>query len=518
MHTATIDTGTFAYRFGSTPGSSALRVPRRALALVVTMALMAVGAVVTDGMFSSDPGPRLQSAWEAAAVVGVGPAAAAGLDGAGTVVAVLDTGVAPVPGLVGRLDGPGGLGASADPAGHGTHLAGIAAGDGGGVTGAAPGARVADLPVAGDDGLPDAARLTSALRELSLRAAAGEPVVALVAADVAMTSGLARAVTAADDAGVLVVAAVGNQGEDAALGGVADHPAVLSVGAVEADAGSWAVASFSSRTGPDVVAPGRSIVSFRAPGSDADQHAVEGHVGATLLRGTGTSQAAAVVAGAAAVLRQAVPGAPPAVLRSLLVAGAHPLAGASVEAQGAGVLDLAASLHLARASDAPRSSPGAPSWTGNSWTGNSWTGNSWTGNSWTGNSWTGNSWTGNSWTGNSWTGNSWTGNSWTGNSWTGNSWTGNSWTGNSWTGNSWTGNSWTGNSWTGNSWTGNSWTGNSWTGNSWTGNSWTGNSWTGNSWTGNSWTGNSWTGNSWTGNSWTGNSWTGNSWTGNSWT
>ena len=79
---------------------------------------------------------------------------------------------------------------------------------------------------------------------------------------------------------------------------------------------------------------------------------------------------------------------------------------------------------------------------GNSWSGGTWNGSIWSGNSWSGNSWSGTSWSGNSWSGSSWSGSSWSVNSWSVNSWSANSWSGNSWSGSSWSGNSWSGNSW----------------------------------------------------------------------------
>jgi subtilisin family serine protease len=61
---------------------------------------------------------------------------------------------------------------------------------------------------------------------------------------------------------------------------------------------------------PDMLAPGRSIISLAVPGSFIDQ--TDGAAGAVTggyLRGSGTSQATAVMSGAAAlVLQQHPPG------------------------------------------------------------------------------------------------------------------------------------------------------------------------------------------------------------------
>ncbi|WP_324278181.1 S8 family serine peptidase [Blastococcus brunescens] len=67
------------------------------------------------------------------------------------------------------------------------------------------------------------------------------------------------------------------------------------------------------------------------------------------------------------------------------------------------------------------------------------------------------------------------------------------------------------------SWSGVSWSGVSWSGVSWSGVSWSGVSWSGVSWSGVSWSGVSWSGVSWSGVSWSGVSWSGVSWSGSDW-
>ena len=71
-----------------------------------------------------------------------------------------------------------------------------------------------------------------------------------------------------------------------------------------------------------MVAPGRSIVSLRAPGSLIDQAFPGGRVGDRLFRGSGTSQAAAVTSGAVALLLQQYPNLTPDQVKAALVASA----------------------------------------------------------------------------------------------------------------------------------------------------------------------------------------------------
>lgn len=112
--------------------------------------------------------------------------------------------------------------------------------------------------------------------------------------------------------------------------------------------------AFDGRVKPELVAPGVGIATSE-PGSNDDGTSRFGTV-------NGSSAAAAVVAGAAALLAHARPSLDARALRSLLANTARPLASGSVVAQGAGMLDVGAaaateivtdpiSLALGRAND-----------------------------------------------------------------------------------------------------------------------------------------------------------------------
>jgi subtilisin family serine protease len=117
--------------------------------------------------------------------------------------------------------------------------------------------------------------------------------------------------------------------------------ATVSLGAVrtESNAGEGRVMRFSS-TGlafdgsvkPEVVAPGVALETAE-PGANADGSARYGTV-------NGTSAAAALVAGAAALLAQARPYLDAEALKSLLVGAARPLPADRITAQGVGLIDL----------------------------------------------------------------------------------------------------------------------------------------------------------------------------------
>jgi serine protease AprX len=106
------------------------------------------------------------------------------------------------------------------------------------------------------------------------------------------------------------------------------------------------VAPFSSRgptvdgvAKPDLVAPGVSIVSVRAPGSWADLDRPEARVGNAYFKGTGTSQAAAVVSGIAALLFEADPSLTPDEAKAALVGSSSGLGGEP--GAGSGLVDAA---------------------------------------------------------------------------------------------------------------------------------------------------------------------------------
>src|SRR5262249_9146084 len=105
------------------------------------------------------------------------------------------------------------------------------------------------------------------------------------------------------------------------------------------NAGAGHVAQFSSaglaydgRVKPDLVAPGVAVETAE-PGTNPDGSARYGTV-------NGTSVAAALVAGGAALLAQARPYLDAEALKGLLVGAAQPLLGDSVTAQGAGLVDV----------------------------------------------------------------------------------------------------------------------------------------------------------------------------------
>jgi serine protease AprX len=440
---------------------------------------------------------------DAAAAVGANELWRNGYTGKGIGVALIDTGVAPVEGLTSGnvVNGPDLSFESQwdetrylDTFGHGTHMAGIIAGRDsdkeGGFRGVAPDATLVSVKVGAYDGGVDVSQVIAAIDwVVQHRHDHGIRVLNLSygtdSAQVYTSDPLAHAVENAWRAGIVVVVSGGNQGSvQTRVDSPASDPFVIAVGASDlmgtADAADDLVPPFSTRGSDarrvDVVAPGQSVLSLRNPGSYVDEMHPEAVVDERYLKGSGTSQAAAVVSGAAALLLDQRPELTPDQVKELLTSTADLLPETDAAGQGAGRMDLQAaakanppvhtqtwdastglgSLEAARGSSyvedggvvlegeqdifgiawdpttwAPLSSAGA-AWTGSTWNGSNWTGDCWCSTSWAGTSWTGRSWNGRSWNGEDWSGRSWNGRSWNGAAWTGAAWTGRSWNGSAW--------------------------------------------------------------------------------------
>ena len=434
----------------------------------------------------------------------VGPAAE--LTGAGVGVALIDSGVLPVEGLTdGVVIGPD-LSLESqhdalrhlDTYGHGTHLAGIIAGGSGnspaGLRGIAPDSTLMSLKVAAHNGAADVSQIIAAIDwVVTHRAEHNIRVLALgYGTDSTQPSAidpLAHAVESAWRAGIVVVVAAGNQGGSThSLTSPASDPWVLAVGSSDhagtIEPGDDTVSAFSNRgtaRKPDLVAPGRSVVSLRAPGSYLDQQHPGARVGERQFRGSGTSQATAVTAGAAALLLEQRPDLSPDQVKDLLVSSASKLANTAKGVQGAGVIDVAAaaaappqrlhgtglqestgtgSLEAARGSvhlalngvelAGERDILGKP-WRGEVWAPLAAEGRAWSGGDWNGSTWTGAAsdggvldtpWSGVTWSGVTWSGVTWSGVTWSGVTWSGVTWSGVTWSGVTWSGVTWSGATW----------------------------------------------------------------------------
>ncbi len=447
-----------------------------------------------------------------------------GVHGQGIDIALIDSGVVPVEGLTieGKIvNGPDLSFESQadnlrhlDTYGHGTHLAGIMAGNDGnssnittnsvkrGFLGVAPEARVISIKVADANGNTDVSQVIAAIdwvvqhrndnglniRVLNLSFGTDST------QDYRLDP-LAYAAEVAWKHGIVVVVAAGNDGNDSRLRNPATNPFVIAVGAMDGNGTArtrddWLPGFSSCGTAErhvDVLAPGKSVISLRAPGSSADIDFPQAEFDERFFKGSGTSQAAAMVSGSAALLLSQRPNLTPDQVKKILVDTSETVWWIANECHGAGLISLAAAENASTPTNAAQTHDAATGlgsleaargsmhvamdgvtltgeqdifgqyWDGASWSGASWSGASWSGGEWNGSTWTGASWSGASWSGASWSGASWSGASWSGASWSGASWSTNTWNGASWSGGSWSGASWSGASWSSNGWLGLSW-------------------------------------------------------------
>jgi serine protease AprX len=473
---------------------------------------------------SDDPALPLGSMYHVVDQIGARALWERGIDGTGVTVAVVDTGVAPVGALADQVVAAVDLSGEArvpearfvDTYGHGSHMAGIIAGRTPGADparsedhpewflGVAPGADLVSVKVGDNTGAADISQVIAGvdwvvdhadelgIDVLNLSYDSGSPLPYL-------TDPLVAAVERAWLSGIVVVVAGGNDGRrTGVLGSPALDPYVVSVAAAEAQStGRFTVPSWTS-TGsrsrpPDLVAPGTSIESLRVPNSRIDLEHPEGYVSDTLFRGSGSSQAAAVVAGAAALLLDQRPWLTPDQVKHLLVVTAddRSVTPRHERIAGAGILrvdeaaqrrartvvqtwplgDGSGSLDVARAGDTisidgvvltgDRTVLGVP-YAGADWVGSRWSEGSWDGSRWSDATWLGSRWSEATWTGSRWSGSRWSIDDWAGSGWSGSRWSGSRWSDESWSGSRWSGSRWSGSRWSGSRWSGSRWSGSRW--------------------------------------------------------
>jgi serine protease AprX len=438
--------------------------------------------------------------------------------GKGVGVALIDSGVAPVKGLADSriINGPDLSFESQNPDtryldtfGHGTHMASIIAGRDPELkegkednpkyyAGIAPGANLISLKVATADGATDVSQVIAGIdwvvthrNDTGLNIRVLNLSFGTESAQDPKLDPLSHAVEAAWRKGIVVVVSVGNEGAaGTAVAMPAANPYVIAVGAANgmgtATRTDDTVAAFSSvgniNRHADLVAPGTSVAALRDPGSYVDvtypSGLVPGDTSGRLFRGSGTSQAAAVVSGAAALLLQQRPNLTPDQVKKLLMSTADPMPQGAVYAKGAGQLNVKAaataavptytqtwpasqgtgSLEQSRGGahvadpDTGTELTGETDIMGRPWNGATWAVAAKNGTAWSGGAWNGSLWSGTSFTGPSWSTVAWAGTDWSGRTWSSRTWSGAVWDGRTWSARIWSGRTWSGRTWSGNNW------------------------------------------------------------------
>jgi serine protease AprX len=305
-----------------------------------------------------------------------------GITGKGVTVAVIDSGVQPSKDLAATrirafVDFVNGRTTPYDDYGHGTHVAHIIAGNGslskGQYTGAAPAADIVALKVLDGKGCGSTSKVLTALdwiltyyKTYNIRVvnlSLGHPVYDQTADDP-----LVQAVEALSKRGIVVVVASGNLGKLKSTGqivygsvtspGIA--PSAVTVGAVNtngtlprkddfiADFSGRGPTRFEHAIKPDLVAPGYAIMSRVATSSYLTTTYPMLVNKSGYMRLNGTSMATPVVAGAAALLLSANPGLTAHTVKAVLQYTAQRLPNADVMTQGAGEINIAGAVRLAK--------------------------------------------------------------------------------------------------------------------------------------------------------------------------
>jgi serine protease AprX len=306
-----------------------------------------------------------------------------------------------------------------DSYGHGTHVAGIAAGNGanrsskdplyGEYAGVAPEADLINVKIADENGNATVLDAIYGLQFVVDKKADFNIRVVNLSFESAATDSykidpLDAAAEAAWFSGIVVVAAAGNRGTaaDAVHHAPGNDPYVITVGAADdqgtSTIGDDVVASWSSRgktqdgfSKPDVVAPGTRIVSTLAADSEFASMCPTCIVGDEYIRAGGTSMAAPMVSGGVADLLQAHPTWTPNQVKAVILATDRAIAG------GASQLSLKAALaHSGNGVSANKGltpntlidpTTGNVDYTKSRWSKSRWSRSSWSRSSWSRSSW-----------------------------------------------------------------------------------------------------------------------------------
>ena len=238
-------------------------------------------------------------------------------------------------GWLGRL----GLASAKDDSGHGTHCAGVAAAAGlQGVSGMAPGCKLLIAKALDQDG---AGATSDVVRGIRWAVAGGARVLSLSMGGEEDNRALRAAIADALAAGVVVVAAMGNEGKQ-----LKNYPAAYpGVIAVAATTRQDKLASFSTRGAwVSVAAPGAAILSTTPTYPVAMGRGPDAEIGLGSGTLSGTSMATPMVAGLAALLLSKHPGWKPAQVKAAIERGAVALGGGTNARTGHGRIDAARTM------------------------------------------------------------------------------------------------------------------------------------------------------------------------------
>ncbi|MCE7987634.1 MAG: hypothetical protein DYG89_41245, partial [Caldilinea sp. CFX5] len=354
------------------------------------------------------------------------------VQGQGMTIAVVDSGIAKTEDLKGRnvvnVNFNHGYKDGKDKYGHGTFVATMIASDGknsnGAYLGIAPRSQILNVRVSDDQGMAYESDVVEALRWIGENKTKYNIRVINLSlnSSVPMSyhqSPLNAAVEILWFNGIVVVVAAGNNGT-AELFPPANDPFVITVGATD-DRGTQSIAddvvgvfsaygtTIDGHAKPDLVAPGRNIVMSLPHNNKLvmGKEYPDNQIDNNYFRMTGTSMAAPIVAGAAALLLQDEPTLTPDQVKFRLMATARKdWGGYDPMRAGAGYLDVYAAVKGTTTASANTgltasqllwTGPNPVTWSSVSWNSVSWNSVSWNSVSWNSVSWNSVSWNSTYW-------------------------------------------------------------------------------------------------------------------------
>jgi serine protease AprX len=329
-----------------------------------------------------------------------------------------------------------------DGRGHGTFVAGIAAGQAPDYAGALPGAPIVSLDVMDDKGMANTSDVIAAADWIYQNKGLYNIKVANFSLHSSVQSSfmydpLDKAVEKLWFSGVTVVAAAGNYGVAGKASGVpfapGNDPFVITVGANDIDgsvgtnddlSAPWSAYGYTldGFAKPEIGAPGRYMIGPVPTTSTLLAERPTQARATGYMELSGTSFAAPLVSGVAAYIMAMNPTWTPDQVKGALMLTARPLPSAAPLALGVGEMDAPAATSVTNAPNANLAlnqfktldptggtTPvfDAASWANASWANASWASASWASASWASASWASASWANASWASASWASASW---------------------------------------------------------------------------------------------------------------
>ena len=369
-----------------------------------------------------------------------------------------------------------------DGYGHGTFVAGIAAGEAGGFAGVAPKANLYSIDVMNDDGESTVADIIAACDWILQNKAQYNIRVANFSLHATNPASLFfdpldQAVEKLWLNGVVVVTASGNYAEDGAESGVpyapGNDPFVITVGAADIDntvptaddtAAPWSAwgTTPDGFMKPDLSAPGRYVIGPVTAGAGLAIERPEAVTSGTngYMQLSGTSFASPMVAGAAAMLLAQPPDWTPDQVKGALMVSASATPVATPGSLGVGELDVA----LARkVTDPPNpnagldqylttGSDGSVTFDSSAWQSAASTNGAWDDAAWSSAAWSSAAWGSAAWGSAAWGSAAWASAAWASAAWASAAWASAAWASAAWASAAWASAAWASAAWASAAW------------------------------------------------------------------